>query len=660
MSSCYPILPQGNGDCVAAAFPRGDTRVYARARPLHFVPLVPIATQIPDFAYYKDQIKCLSRCPVHTDARGYIQAIEREDYETAYLIARAPNPLASICGRICGSPCELACRRGAIDAPVAIRALKRVVTEALAFRSDIRPGFAPEKRRERLIERFSQHRSGSIADVAALAERAQRDGVKPRSVGIIGSGPAGLACAHDLAILGHKPVIYEMERVAAGMLFLGVPAYRLPRDVILAEIELIKMMGAEILTGVRVGTDVTMKELFARHDALVLAVGAKQSRTLPIPGAQAHGVLGAVEFLRAVALGEDARIGQNIVVIGGGNVAYDASRTALRNTEEDAARSAIRQPYVRSVTLCCLEALHEMPADAVEIRDGEEEGVVRHNRLGPKEILTGPDGRVRGVVFQRVLSVFDDKGRFAPVFDSADTVEIAADTVILSVGQRTDFSFLSAEDGIATTPKGLLVLDEQGRTSRSNVFVAGDASRGPALMIDAIASGKRVALAIHGDALGVKLESQPRFHFEAIPDFHRRRDYDILARTPIPEIPPGRRHAGVHELVEIGYTRSLAARESRRCLDCAVSPVFNSDRCVLCGGCVDVCPSDCLLIVPVDRLAATDALAPLLSARYPVDGTAGAAILKDETACIRCGLCAARCPVGAITMERLVFEETIQ
>jgi NADPH-dependent glutamate synthase beta subunit-like oxidoreductase/NAD-dependent dihydropyrimidine dehydrogenase PreA subunit len=620
---------------------------------------VRLATRIPDFAYYKDQVNCLSRCPVHTDARGYIQAIERDDYETAYLIARAPNPLASICGRICGSPCELACRRGAIDAPVSIRALKRVVTEALAFRSDIRPGLEPDRRRERLIERFSRHRSGSITDVAALAERARKDGARPRSVGIIGSGPAGLACAHDLAVLGHRPVIYEMERVPAGMLFLGVPAYRLPRDVILAEIELIKMMGVEILTGVCVGKDVTMRELCARHDAVVIAVGAKQSRTLPIPGAQASGVMGAVEFLRAVALGEDTRIGQDIVVIGGGNVAYDVSRTAVRNTEEDAARSAVRQPYVRSVTLCCLEALHEMPADVIEIRDGEEEGVIRHNRLGPKEILTA-DGRVRGVVFQRVLSVFDDKGRFAPVFDPDDTVEFAADTVIMSVGQRTDLSFLGPQDGVAIDKKGLAILDDQGRTTRQNVYVAGDATRGPALMIDAIASGKRVALAIHGDAMGVELAAQPRFHFKAIPDYRRSRDYDALGRTPVPQIPSGRRLTGVHELVEIGYHRTLAARESQRCLDCAVSPVFNSDRCILCAGCVDVCPLDCLLIVPVAGLATTDALASLLRARYGADDGAGAAILKDETACIRCGLCAIRCPVGAITMERLVFEEVIR
>ena len=619
---------------------------------------MPIAARIPDFAYYKEQVKCLSRCPVHTDARGYIQAIERNDYEAAYLIARAPNPLASICGRICGSPCELACRRGAIDAPVSIRALKRVVTEALAFRSDIRPGLPPERRRERLIERFSRYRSGSITDVAALAERARKDGGPRFSVGIIGSGPAGLACAHDLAILGHRPVVYEMERVPAGMLFLGVPAYRLPRDVILAEIELIKMMGVEILTGVRVGKDVTLKELRVRHDVVVIAVGAKQSRTLPIPGAQARGVMGAVEFLRAVALGEDTGIGQDVVVIGGGNVAYDVSRTALRNTEEDAARSAVRQPYVRSVTLCCLEALHEMPADVIEIKEGDEEGVIRHNRLGPKEILTD-DGRVRGVVFQRVLSVFDDKGRFAPVFDPDDTVEFGADTVILSVGQRADLSFLSPDDGIALNRNGLPVVDDHGRTTQRAVYVAGDASRGPALMIDAIAGGKRVALAIHGDAVGAELRARPRFRFEVIPDYHRSRDYDTLGRTPVPEIPPGRRLAGVHELVEIGYSPPLAARESRRCLDCAVSPMFNGERCILCAGCVDVCPSDCLSIVPVSRLARTEALASLLDARYGADAGPGSAILKDETACIRCGLCAARCPVGAITMERLVFEEAI-
>ncbi len=621
--------------------------------------------EIPDASYWKTQINCLSRCPVNTDARGYIQAIERGDFEAAYLIARAPNPLASICGRICGSPCELACRRGQIDSPLSIRALKRIVTEELAFKSDIRPGLDPKTKRERLIARFSRYRSGSITDVAALADRGRDDAAPALSVGIIGSGPAGLACAHDLAVLGHKPVIYEMERVPAGMLFLGVPAYRLPRDVILAEVELIRMMGVEIKTGVRVGEDVTLTELQSRHDAVVIAIGAKHSRTLPIPGIDARGVRGAVELLRSVSLGEDLDIGQHLVVIGGGNVAYDASRTALRNTEEDVARSAIRQPYVRDVALVCLEALQEMPADVIEIEHGDEEGVSRYNRLGPKEILTDDSGHVRGVIFQRVLSVFDDKGRFAPVFDPDDTVELPADTVIVAVGQRVDFSFITPEHEVAKGKNGLAILDDDLRTTRENLFVIGDASFGPKLMIDAIASGKKVALAIHGQAIGTDLKAAPSYHFEEIPDYRRSAEYHTQPRTPLPMVPPERRLAGVLELVEIGYDRKLATLESVRCLDCAVSPIFNSERCILCAGCVDACPHDCLSLVSIEKLAMTPELGKLLEARYgagrdATESQGAAAILKDETACIRCGICAQRCPVGAITMERFIFQEAIQ
>lgn len=614
--------------------------------------------RVPDFDYWKSQIRCLSRCPVNTDARGYIQAIERGDFETAYLIARAPNPLASICGRICGAPCELACRRGDIDTAISIRALKRLVTEEFAFKSDIRPGLEPSARRERLIARFSRHRSGSITDIAALAQRAELDDAPSLSVGIIGSGPAGLACAHDLAVLGHRPIIYEMERVPAGMLFLGVPAYRLPRDVILAEIELIKMMGVEIRCGVEIGKDVTFAELQSSHDALVVAIGAKRSRSLMIPGVNTPGVLGAVEFLRAVALGEDTGIGQEIVVIGGGNVAYDVSRTVLRNTEEDVARSAVRQPYVRNVTLACLEAIDEMPADVIEIREGSEEGVTRINRLGPKEILTDERGRVRGVLFQRVLSVFDKQGRFAPVFDPDDTVEIEADTVVLAVGQQSDFTFIPDGD-VARDENRRPILDEDQQTTREGLYIIGDASYGPRLMIDAIASGKRVALVIHGKAIGTDLSAKPEHHFEEIPDYRRSSGYHAASRVGVPVVSPERRLAGVTELVELGYNRSLARRESARCLDCSVSPVFNSERCILCAGCVDVCPHDCLSLVSLASLAANEHLGALLEARYGDDLDDGAAILKDEKTCIRCGLCADRCPVGAITMERLVFQEAI-
>ncbi len=326
--------------------------------------------RIPDRRYWCEQIKCQEACPVHTDSRGYVRAIAEGDDEQAYLIARGPNPLASLCGRICGAPCETACRRGDLDAPVSIRALKRFVCEQ----------FGPESRADDLIDLVeflkdaaSRHRPRQCQaneELLPLLQRLMRGDipkVNAKSVGIIGSGPAGLAAAHDLALLGFEVTIYEMEPVLAGMLAVGVPEYRLPRRVIEAETNAILAMGVKAVTGCCVGRDVTLAGLRERHDAVVIAVGAKRSRKLAAPGGDAPGVIGGVEYLRDVSLGNPPALGQRVVVIGGGNVAYDVGRTVLRQISLDAARTAARAEGVGQVYLCSLESLDEMPADDVEI-----------------------------------------------------------------------------------------------------------------------------------------------------------------------------------------------------------------------------------------------------------------------------------------------------
>ncbi len=618
--------------------------------------VVPFDVRVPDREYWKEQICCQFACPVGTDARGYIRAIAAGDALRAYLIARGPNPLASMCGRVCGAPCEAACRRGKIDAPVAIRALKGYACRR----------FGPESAefpREDLFEALRNAaylECGGAEEFAALIREGVRGNFIPANgepVAIVGSGPSGLSAAHDLALMGFSPVVFEWEPVPAGMLYLGVPQYRLPRDLIRAEIAVIEALGVTIRCGVKVGRDVGFDDLLRDHAAVLIAVGAKRSRGLPIPGADGTGVHGGVDFLRSVSLGETVPLGRRVVVIGGGSVAYDVSRTALRHEDLDVSRTALRQEGVRDVSLCCMESFDEMPADPVEVREGEEEGIRRLNRVGPLEIRLDEAGKVREVVFQKVLSVFDDRGRFAPRYDPGERTVLPADTVILAIGQAMDLSFLSSErDGVALTERGLLRVDpETLSTTNPKVFAAGDAAHGTRLMIDAIASGKKAARSIYRELTGRKISPERVEIHRVLDRFGREKRYEAVPRTPVPAAPVDTRKLRIDLQVETGYGPEEAAAEAGRCLDCGVNTIFDSDRCILCGGCADVCPTLCLKLVPLDALALDRSTRAGLAPGGP--GEAWSAIIKDEDRCIRCANCEKRCPVGAITMERYHFRE---
>ena len=618
---------------------------------------------IPDRTYWKRQIKCQDACPVHTDARGYVRAIAAGEFELAYLIARSPNPLASICGRVCGAPCEASCRRGQLDKPIAIRALKRFVCER--FGPDVQ-----EHRGKALVEFLkasaSRHSNRACQDVDELLPLLQTllderiPLVSGKSVGIVGSGPAGLAAAHDLALLGFAVTIYEIEPVLAGMLAVGVPQYRLPRDLIKAEVDVILEMGVEAVTDCEVGKDISFPELRQKHNAVIVAVGAKRSRMLTIPGADAAGVLGGVEYLREVMLGKAPKLGGKVVVIGGGNVAYDVGRTALRQISFDMARTANRDETVQSVTLCSLESLDEMPADDVEIIEGDEEGVVRLNSLGPVEIIKGQDGKVKGVVFQKCLRVFDENKRFAPQFDESQKTQIDCDSVLLSIGQAVNISFIDAQrDAIEITEQGFIACDpESGATNAADVFVCGDLAYGTKLLIHAVASGKQVARALYQSVTGNAITyKDTEFHL-AISDYDREDGYESQERVGIPTSDVAERFASVNNSVEKGYTEEQAICEAGRCFDCGVNTIFDGDKCILCGGCVDVCPQLCLKIVPVAELSeAGESKVILDHCGQEDDGEGYSAIVKDESVCIRCGLCAQRCPTGAITMERFIFKD---
>jgi len=615
-----------------------------------------VHVQLPEAGYWLKQIKCQEACPVHTDARGYVRAIAEGRFEDAYLIARGPNPLASICGRVCGAPCEAACRRGDLDEAVSIRALKRFALERQkALEPQAKRG--PFDLLGRLIEHARGRQSSRCEELASLDQflAHQRESGGPGArVAIIGSGPAGLAAAHDLALLGLKPTVFELEPVPAGMLAVGIPQYRLPRELIQAEVEFIRSLGVEFVCNTQVGRDIALAEIRRQHRATIVAVGLKRSRALPIPGADVGGVFGGVEFLRDVALGKPVDVRGEVVVIGGGNVAYDIARTVIRQTGVDISRLALRSAGVRSVRLVSLESLEELPADDAEILEGDEEGVIREHSWGPVEIVAGADSRVSGVVFQRCTRVFDEHRRFAPQFDAQVRRTIPANTVLWGIGQQPDLSFIDAED-IQRDARGLIKTDPATyRTTAPDVYLAGDIAYGPKLLIHAVASGKQVARSVFEALSGQRLVPRTEITHLELPGYRREQDYEKLRRGAVPALPPEQRRGSQLTVVELGYDERQATCESCRCLDCGVNTIFDSDKCILCGGCADVCPELCLELVSLDRLEGDEALGQAIQERLgPGDIAEHSAIIKDETKCIRCALCAERCPVGAITMERV-------
>ncbi len=361
--------------------------------------------------WFDENVPCTRACPVLTQAGRYVSEIAGGDDRLAYLTARMPNPFPSVCGRVCAAPCELACRRGAIDEPIAIRALKRFACEAFGVES--------------------RHAARVWREAVAAAPAAG-----PR-VAVVGAGPAGLACAHDLVAYGYRPMVLEAQERPGGMMVLGVPTYRLRREVLEAEIRAILDLGVELRTGVWLGRDFTLSSLREEgYEAVFVAVGALRSRDLEIPGVELDGVLRAVDFLINANLGYRVDLGDRVVVIGGGNVALDVARTALREVAAgrpqpetvlpavdgvpaavkatfDAARAAVRLG-AREVRVVALEARHEMPASAFEIEEAEMEGIQILHRLGPKRILG--EARVEGVETLAVKSVFDPDGSFNPRF----------------------------------------------------------------------------------------------------------------------------------------------------------------------------------------------------------------------------------------------------
>jgi NADPH-dependent glutamate synthase beta subunit-like oxidoreductase len=625
---------------------------------------------LPDTAYWTGRIPCQMACPVLTDCGRYVQLISEGRFEEAYLTARAPNPTASICGRICAAPCEDKCRRGLFDAPVSIRALKRFVTERFGVESR-QPGTL-----QGLLEGTSEPGNKWLWHLSNFSPE-RRNAGRGRKVAVIGAGPAGLGCAHDLALMGYSVTIFEATQRGGGMAYHGIPEFRLSRSLLDKEIDFIAGLGVEIKYQTPLSADFGIQELKAQgFEAIFLGIGLQQGRGLNCPGSDLDGVIRAIEFLININNGYRVPRANKVLVLGGGLVAFDAARMALRamsaeqaqdehggslQTALDAARIAARAGA--DVTLACLESYDEMPVTRTEqgreeFEDTRREGIRFLHQRGVAA-LSGSGGRVQSANLIGVSRTYDEQGRFAPIFDESIHETVEADLVLLAIGQQADLSCFRPEDGLQFSQQGTIKIDpETLATTAPGVFAGGDVAYGPRNLIDGVGDGKRAARSIDDYLRQGRRTIGFNFRFEKVPTrrFERVEDYDQTERAAPPTSDLGRR-SGISE-VEYSYDEQQAMQQAERCLACHIQTIYDPQKCVLCNRCVDICPTNCLKLVPYEQVQVDyPDMAPLF-AQAGVDGNEPLSVmLKDDERCIRCGLCAIRCPTDAMTMEVLYYEQ---
>lgn len=492
---------------------------------------------------------CKTACPAHIAIQGYIKLASQGRYREALELIKKENPFPAVCGRICPHGCESECTRGDIDEPIAIDEIKKFIADK-ELDDSIR--FIPEIRHD-----------------------------YDKKIAVVGAGPAGLSCAYYLAIEGYKVTVFEKQEKSGGMLALGIPAFRLEKNVVEAEIDVLRELGVEFRNGIEVGKDVTLDELREQgYKAFYLAIGAQGGRSLGIEGEDAEGVIAGVNFLRDVNLDKGVKLTGKTVVIGGGNVAIDVARTAIRTGSSE-------------VSMYCLEGRNEMPALDEEIEETLEENIAINNGWGPKRIVT-ENGKVTGVEFKKCVSVFNSEGRFAPQYDEDNTIIVEAENVLLSIGQSIQWGGLLEGNKMEVNPNGTAKADSLTyQTAQPDVFVGGDAYTGPKFAIHAIAAGKEGSISIHRFV-------QPG---QSLTLGRDRREYHAFDKNNIvvegfDNVP--RQKIGHNPQVKISFkddrltfTEEQMKKETERCLGCGAAQV-DEYMCVGCGQCTTKCKFDAI------------------------------------------------------------------
>ncbi len=569
-----------------------------------------------DASWLQCNIECQEACPVGTNCRGYLNLAAEGRFEEGYLLAREPNPVAAMCSYVCSAPCERACRRGDIDRPLAIRAMKRFLVE--------------------------WHEASGIPDaMPAITPREER-------VAVIGAGPAGLAVARELAVKGYRVTVYDSLPYGGGTLLMGVPAFRLPREAIEMDVRLVERLGVTFVFDTAIGVDLPFEDLQRDFDAIAICAGAMNPVYLDIPGADLDGVLYGVDFMKKANLGQEVEVGQHVVVVGGGYTAMDCARTSLRFGAEN-------------VTIAYRRTRSELVVDEEELGETEREGVHMDFLVSPMELL-GEDGKLKQIRFIRnKLGEPDASGRRSPVPIPGSEFTLPCDTIIPAVSQAADLSFLPVDSSFEVNRGRIKVDPATYATNVRGVFACGDFVTGPTTLIESAGHGKKAAYAIDRYLDGrtevtvtpnVKITSSWRHEMPEL--------YDVLPRQHIPmaelpaRMPSTDPAVNFTTPVELGYDATAAVAESTRCLMCNYNIWFDPFRCVLCGACADVCPEGVIHMVDVNQLK-TEGLLPEIEEAYGWSN--GAAMILDEERCIRCALCVKRCPFDAITMERFELQE---
>ncbi|MDD6042271.1 MAG: FAD-dependent oxidoreductase [Eubacteriaceae bacterium] len=499
---------------------------------------------------------CKTACPAHIAVQGYLQLAKEGRYEEALALIKKDNPLPAVCGHVCNRRCEDACTRGEIDEAVAIDEVKRFVAER-DLNAETR--YIPKPIIPSLQGGFDE------------------------KIAIIGAGPAGLSCAYYLALTGYKPTVFEKNEEPGGMLRYGIPSYKLEKDLLAAEIDVIREMGVEIRCGVEVGKDITIEELRNQgYKGFYAAIGCQKGRKPGIPGENAQGAYTAVDFLKEAGSREGFTFRGDVVVIGGGNVAIDAARVSSRCTDA-------------KISMFCLEDRENMPASEEEIAEAKEEGIELNCGWGPKEIIE-ENGHVSGVVFKKCTRVFDEQGRFSPEYDDDSAITVACQHVIFSVGQAADWGNMLDKLHLELRPNGSALANRLTyQTSEPDVFVGGDVYTGPKFAIDAIAAGREGAISLHRyvhEHCTLTIGRNRRDFIQLDKENIKIDSYDASKRQIPPKAETNRQGETFRDL-SCSLTEEQVKKETSRCLSCGAS-VVDSNKCIGCGVCTTKCVFDAI------------------------------------------------------------------